>query len=165
MPPRTIDNLGPENYTRYAEDQALFDKTYISEPGKVVSQTSIDITKPAFSSQFHLLLGISFLHPQWATFILPKLGIGRQRLLFTSQILPFMGTTDKKEAQKERIKNRQQEEKEREDKRKRPQWQQDKEEHDEEKAKNTLLDLFTCLEALNTDMMEILTKMKQFQKG
>ena len=165
MPPRTIDNLGVENYNRYAEDQALFDKSFISEPGKVAAQATMDITRPAYRSQFRLLLGISFLHPQWATFAPPKLGIGRQRLLFMSQILPFMGTTDKKEAQKERIKNRRQEEKEREDKRGRPQWQQDKEEHDEEREKNTLLALFACLEALNTDMIDILTKMRQFQKG
>ena len=165
MPPRTIDNLGAENYTRYAEDQALFDKSYISEPGKVVPQATMDITRPAFRSQFRMLLGISFLHPQWATFTPPKLGLGRQRLLFTSQVLPFMGTTDKKEAQKERIKSRRQEEKEREDKRERPKWQQDKEEQDEEREKNSLLALFACLEVLNDDMIEILTKMKQFQKG
>lgn len=165
MPPRTIDNLGVENYTRYAEDQALFDKTYISESGRIVSQAAIEITVPAYNTQFRLLLGISYLHPQWATFIPPSVNIGRQRLLFTSQVLPFMGTTDKKEAQKERIKTRLQEEKAKEDRKARPQWEQEKEDQDEEREKNTLLELFACLEILNTDMIEILTKMKQFQKG
>ena len=165
MPPRTIDNLGPENYNRYAEDQALFDKSFVTEPGKVAAQAAMDITRPAFRSQFRLLFGISFLHPQWATFTPPRLGLGRQKLLFTSQVLPFMGTTDKKEAQKERIESRPKEEKEKEEKKRRPQWQQDKEEHDEEREKNILLDLFSCLESLNTDMMAILTKMRQFQKG
>ena len=165
MPPRTIDNLGPENYNRYAEDQSLFDKTYLSEPGKVVPQAVMDISRPSYRSQFRLLLGIFYLHPQWATFVPPKLGMGRQKLLFTSQVLPFMGTTDKKEAQKERIKSRPDEEREKEERRERPQWQQDKEKQDQEREKNTLLELFSCLEALNDDMIAILTKMRQFQKG
>lgn len=165
MPPRTIDNLGAESYTRYAEDQALFDKAYLSEPGKVVPQAAQDITRPAFTSQFRQLLGITFLHPQWATFLPPTMGLGRQKLLFTSQVLPFMGTTDKKEAQKGRIRGRPDEEREKEERRRKPQWQQDKEDQDLEREKNTLLELFACLEALNDDMITILTKMKQFQKG
>ena len=120
---------------------------------------------PAYRTQFQLLLGISFLHPQWAAFSTPDLYEGRKKAIFTTQVLPFMGSTDKKEAQKERVKKRPERDREKEEQKRRPRWQQEKEEQDEEKEKSTLLALFSCLETLNNDMIEAMAKMKQFQKG
>ncbi|HAZ15163.1 MAG: hypothetical protein A2Y28_01060 [Chlamydiae bacterium GWC2_50_10] len=165
MPPRTIDNLGVESYTRYAEDQALFDKTFLTEPRKVLPPALIDVTLPSFRSQFRLLLGISLLHPSWATFAPPEEFAATKRELFTTQLLPMMGSADKKSALMERIKKRPKEQLEREKGEKRPLWEEEREKRDEEQEQKSLLELFSCLEFLNKDMIEILTKTKQYHKG
>jgi hypothetical protein len=164
MPPRTIDNLGVDIYTRYAEDQKAFDKSLIEENKQVYPQAAIDVTKPAYSSQFSLVFGLSLLHPSWASFQAPK-GFGEQKnILFTNQLLPFLGNEDKQQAQIQRVKQRPKQHKEQEEHGKHS-WQDEKEEHEEEKEKETLLTLFSCIGNIDKDIIEVNTRRKQFQKG
>ncbi len=163
MPPRTIDNLGVENYNRYAEDQALFDRSLITDSAKVFPQAAVDIAMPSFRTQFRLLMGMTALHPQWAAFAAPEMFEGARKNIFTTQLLPFMGSEDKKTDQKERIKKRRKQEREKH--RGARSWHGEQEERDEESEEQALLMLFTCIERLNADMIEALAKMKQFQKG
>ena len=59
MPPRTIDNLGLDVSTRYAEDQKRLDQQFIKESKAVSAQTQIDVTSPSYGSEFDLLFEIT----------------------------------------------------------------------------------------------------------
>lgn len=104
MPPRTIDNLGTDVYTRYAEDQQILDKAGALESKDIYSGAVVDVTTPSYPSQFNLLLGLTLMHPAWADFQPPSEYGEKKKILFSSQILPFLGNDDKKEAQVRRIK-------------------------------------------------------------
>ena len=56
MPSRTIDNLGVDVSTRYAEDQKILDTSLIKEARTIPIQTEIDVTIPFHPSEMDALL-------------------------------------------------------------------------------------------------------------
>src|SRR5579863_7976964 len=103
MPPRTIDNLGMDVSTRYAEDQKILDQSIIKEARNIPLQTEIDVTAPFFPSELEGLLHMSPLHSSWASFIAPALYYEQRKKLFTFQSIPSLGSEDKKESQTQKI--------------------------------------------------------------
>lgn len=165
MPPRTIDNLGSDIYNRYAEDQKTLDNSLVREQRPVYQQALVDVTKASYASQFSLFLGLSLLHPSWATFQAPKGYSEKHKILFTNQILPFIGNQDKKEEQVRRVKERPKQEQEEHQGGFGGSWEDEKEQQEEQQEKEALLSLFTCIDTLDTDIMEVNTRRKQYQKG
>jgi len=88
MPPRTIDNLGVEVSTRYAEDKQILDETLIKEAGVIPTQTQIDVTTPFISSELEALLHLQPTGVTWASFFPPARYFEQRKRLFTWQLIP-----------------------------------------------------------------------------
>jgi hypothetical protein len=174
-PPRTIDNLGLDVSTRYAEDQQKLDQKLIKESKAIPSQTEIDVTSPAFASEFDLLFDTAKRNLPWAEFSVPEKYNEQKKRLFTFQLIPSLGTQDKKEGQAQKIlakfqgttQHREKEEKEEKDQKgsKKRKWEEEKEKHEEDKEKKILMNLLNCILTLDKTMMDINSRRTQYQKG
>src|SRR5215469_17506132 len=102
MPPRTIDNLGIEASTRYAEDIKELDSKLLVEARGIQEQTEIEITHPFFLPELEVLL-----EPQkqqtWATFTPPQGYFEQKKRFFMFQLIPSLGSEEKHEMQTQKI--------------------------------------------------------------
>jgi hypothetical protein len=168
---RTIDNLGVDVSTRYAEDQKMADAQFLKETRLISSQTEIDVTVPFFPSEFDLLFETSRRNTPWADFYAPPRYNEQKKRLFTFQIIPSMGSSDKIEAQLQRIaarvpKREEKEEAEEKDKeRRRLKWEKEKEEEEEEKEKNILINLLNSVSLFDKFLVDINSRRGQYQRG
>ncbi|HEY2811486.1 MAG TPA: DUF5399 family protein [Rhabdochlamydiaceae bacterium] len=171
MPPRTIDNLGIDASTRYAEDQKIYDKTHIKEAPAISVQTEVEVTTPFFPSELDTLLRFSPLHLSWAAFSAPALYYEQKKRLFTFQSIPSMGSQDKKESQAQKILAQLQlveekhavedkEEKDQKKKREREIVQQE-----QEKEKKILTALLQTIILIDKLIIDINSRRGQYQKG
>lgn len=168
MPPRTIDNLGMDVSTRYAEDQKILDKTLIKEAQTVTDQTQVDVTAPFFPSEVDALLHANSLQKSWALFFPPNLFFEQKKRLFTFQSVPSLGSEDKQASKVDKIlallENKQFKEK-REDKRKQQEQNSQEVEEEEEKEKKVLTDLLQTIAFLDKLLVDINSRRSQYQKG
>jgi len=172
MPPRTIDNLGVEVSTRYAQDQKQLDQKLIKESRGISTQTEIDVTMPSFSSELEALLQLQARTLPWADFYAPDKYNEQKKRLFTFQAVPSLGTEDKKESQAQKIlakikalaeKREKEKDKEREGKQRK--WEMDREIEEEEKEKDILIALFHLVATLDKYIIDINSRRGQYQKG
>src|SRR5580700_120011 len=98
MTPRTIDNLGVEVSTRYAEDKKALDETLIKEAKAIPLQTEIEVMTPFYPSEVEALLHFQPTGLAWASFFPPARYFEQRRRLFTFQLIPSMGSDDKQES-------------------------------------------------------------------
>lgn len=168
---KTVDNLGVEVSARYAEDKLFYDEKMVKESRVVPVQTEIDVTVPSFASEFEQLFETSRRNIFWADFFAPPKFNEQKKRLFTNQVIPSLGSSDKKEMQAARIgeivaKDRaKQEEKEKEGKGKRPTWEEQKELEEEEREKTAILSLFKAVSAKERDFIDINSRRGQYHKG
>lgn len=171
MPPRTIDNLGVDVSTRYAEDQKLLDTEIIKQSRLVPTRTEIDVSAPFFPSELDELLDTQATHSVWALFPPPKLFFEQRKRLFTHQMIPSMGSDEKKEAQMEKIfsKMRELEERkkegDREQKDKKQQYEEERLLEEEEKEKKILTSLLNTITLYDKLVVEINSRRSQYHKG
>ncbi|MBS0603862.1 MAG: DUF5399 family protein [Verrucomicrobia bacterium] len=171
MPPRTIDNLGVEVSTRYAEDKKILDETFIKESRAIPSQTQIDVTTPFVSEELESLLHLQPTGITWASFIPPSKYFEQRKLLFTFQLIPSMGSEDKKESQALKIlaklkslaEKRVEREKEHQDKKQR--YEDERALEEEEKEKKILTSLLDTIALFDKLIVEINSRRSQYQKG
>ncbi len=169
MPPRTIDNLGVDVSTRYAEDQRLLDDKFIKESRGIPAQTTIDVTAPYFPSEIDVLLKAQPLQLPWALFSAPLHYSDQKKRLFTFQVIPSLGSEDKKESQAQKIlaklrslARKKEEEKEQEKEKREEQESLFEEEEREQKILISLLDTITNLDKL---IIDVNARRGQYQKG
>jgi hypothetical protein len=169
MPSRTIDNLGVDVSTRYAEDQKLLAEYEIKETPGISIQTQIDVTMPAYPSEVESLLHSQLAYLSWAYFIMPLRYQEQKKRLFTFQLIPSLGSEEKKEAQAQKIlahlrsladKRKGQQEKDQ-----REQRQEQRESEEEEKEKKTLISLLNTITTLDKFLIDINSRRSQYQKG
>lgn len=170
MPPRTIDNLGVDVSTRYAEDQKKFDDKIIKDARGIPQQAEIDVTSPSFSSEVEVLLGARERSMFWADFYAPPKYNEQKKRLFRHQIIPSLGSEDKKETQSKRIvdvveRDKQQKERDRDKKKPSQLWADEKELESEEREKKILLSLLSRLSLLDKYLVDINSRRSQYQKG
>lgn len=171
MPPRTIDNLGVEVSTRYAEDKEILDETLIKEARAIPIQTGIEVTTPFFPSEIEALLHLQPTNITWASFFAPSYYFEQRKRLFTFQLIPSMGSEDKKESQALKIlsklrsmaEERVQKEKEEKDRRKR--YQEERVLEEEEREKKILTSLLNTIAIFDKLLIEINSRRSQYQKG
>ena len=163
MPPRTIDNLGVDVSTRYAEDQKILDKTLIKEARTIPTQAEIEVTIPFFPSELEALLRFAPLQSSWASFIPPALYFEQRKRLFTFQSIPSLGSEDRKESQAQKILAKLQllEDKEKEQKKKRNQHTLE----EEEREKKILTVLLQTIATLDKLIIDINSRRGQYHKG
>jgi hypothetical protein len=172
MPPRTIDNLGVEVSTRYAEDQKVLDQKLISESRAIPIDTGIEVTMPSFSAEVEALLQTQPTHVTWATFIAPAGYFEQRKRLFTYQMIPSMGSEDKQESQTQKIlaklqsmaeKKVEKDKEEQQDKRKK--FEEERALEEEEREKKILSSLLNTVTLFDKLIIEINAKRSQYQKG
>lgn len=169
MPPRTIDNLGIEVSTRYAEDLKELDQKLLIEARGIREQTEIEITHPFFLTELEILL-----EPQkqqtWATFIPPMGYFEQKKRFFGFQLISSLGSEEKHEKQiqkiisqlktlsrKKRQGDRQNQDNQQEDN------NPEKEYH--EKEKKTLVSVLQTIMYLDKEIQEINARRGQYHKG
>lgn len=166
MPPRTIDNLGIEVSTRYAEDLRELDQKLLVEARGIQEQTEIEITHPFFLTELEILL-----EPQkqqtWATFTPPQGYSELRKRFFMFQLIPSLGSEEKHETQTQKIvslktfsrKKRDDQQQEEESDYSDP----EKEYH--EKEKKTLISVLQTIMHLDKEIQEINARRGQYHKG
>ncbi len=172
MPPRTIDNLGVEVSTRYAEDQQHVDEKMIREARSIPPQTTIDVSMPSFSSELDALLNTEITQHVWATFFAPDRFLEQKARLFSFLLIPSLGSEEKKEALNQKIlaklkaiADKRKEEREKGQGERKEAWQDQKEEEDAEKEKKALTSLFDTVALLDKFLIDINSRRSQYQKG
>lgn len=172
MPPRTIDNLGVDVSTRYAEDQKILDQTLVKESRGISIDTGIEVTAPSFSNEVEALLQTQPTNVTWASFIPPAHYFEQRKRLFTHQMIPSMGSEDKQESQAQKILAKLQsmvekkvegpQEKEEE---KRQKYEEERELEMEEREKKILSSLLNTVTLFDKLIIEINSRRSQYQKG
>lgn len=169
--PKTIDNLGLDTSVRWAKDQQYLDPSLIKESSLVSRQTTIDVTSPAYSSQFDTLFQINQRFIPWALLGAPQ-GYNLQKMrLFTFQAIPSLGSEEFLLAQMQKIKDRVDAQKKARAKRREAgqgseyAWEDEREEEEELRQSKTLIALLEYLQILDKLMTEINARRSQYQKG
>ena len=173
MTRRTIDNLGLDVSTRYAQDQVFLDDKIIKEASAIAPQTQIDVTQPSYPSEFEALFGLSKKNLAWAEFTPPVRFNEQKKRLFTHQLIPSLGSADKKENQSQKIVAKVQAQLHRrltpknqdEDQNRRNQFHNEQEDKELEKEKKILIKLFDCIVYLDKNISFINSRRTQYQKG
>ncbi len=169
--PRTIDNLGVEVSTRYAEDKRLFDEAFIKEARAIPVQTEIEVTTPFFPSEIEALLHAQRTHIPWAFFSAPALYFEQRKRLFTYQLIPSMGSEDKNESQALKILAKlksmadERVQRDKEGKGKRELYEEEREIEEEEREKKILTSLLNSIALFDKLIIEINSRRSQYQKG
>lgn len=164
---RTIDNLGLDISTRYAQDKEQVDQSLLKDSRILPVRTQIDVTAPSYQSEFDLLFQLGRRNATWADFFAPIGFFEQHRRLFLQQIIPSLGSQDQNEAQVERVAAfgkvaRKQEEGE-EEKEKEPHWEEELKE--EERERKILLKMLHNLQMLDQYLIDINSRRSQYQKG
>ena len=150
--PKTVSNLPLDVSIRWAKDQELLTQTHpITQDADSISKHALsDVNLPTSQSQLDVLLGIYTRNPTWALFQMPRGFVGQRRRLFTSQLASFLGSDEQQDTLIGRIQGASGDE-------------EDKEAWDDEKKR--LLQVMKLMSTLNKDLIDIVSRCKQYQKG
>jgi hypothetical protein len=150
--PKTVSNLPVDVSTRWAEDQKFLEESspLIKESAIIPQHAQSEVILPAPQSQIDILLGLVTRHPTWALFQMPQGFSSQRRRLFTSKLIPFLESDEQQDTLMARIQGVSGEE-------------QDKEAWEREKS--YLIHLLKLLHTLNKDLIDIMSRCKQYQKG
>lgn len=150
--PKTVANLPLDVSIRWAEDQKFLEETrpITQEAGTIAQFAQTEVSLPSSQSQLATLLGLAALHPTWALFERPKGFVAQRRRLFTSQLVTFLGSDEQQDTLVTRIQGASGNDEDQES------WQ---------KEKDLLLQLMKLMQTLNKDLIDIVSRCKQYQKG
>jgi hypothetical protein len=157
--PRTIDNLGLEPSVRYAKDKEQLDLHLIEDSKWVSRHIEVSATKPYVPSEFDKLFSAKPTI-QWALFSSPPATDAQMRALFSYQLIPSLGSSEKQEAETEKLTAL----KDTLEKEKRQGKDQGKDQQEENQRKR-LLAFFKCLEKLDKTLLFINSRRNQYQRG
>jgi hypothetical protein len=169
MPPRTIDNLGVEVSTRYAEDKRTLDEALIKEAHAIPVQIEIEVTTPFFPSEIESLLHFQPTGSTWASFFPPAHYFEQRKRLFTYQLIPSMGSEDKKESQALKIlaklRSMTEERIKKEEKYQRGRYEEELALEEEKKEEKILISLLDTIALFDKLIIEINSRRSQYQRG
>ena len=150
--PKTVSNLPIDVSIRWAKDQELLAETQpiTQDAGSISKHALSEVNLPTSQSQLELLLGLFGRNPTWALFEMPKGFVGQKRRLFTSQLVSFLGSDEQQDTLIGRIQGATGNEEDKDA------WEQEK---------NLLLEVMKLMNALNKDLIDIVSRCKQYQKG
>lgn len=148
---KTVSNLPVDVSIRWAKDQELLQQTkpYLTEAVTISQHAQKDVSIPTIFSEIDTLLGVLQKNPTWALFYLPPGYNQQKRRLFTFQIASFLGSDEQQEMQIQRIEA----------------TSEEGEEDERKKEKQVLLKLLNMVQHLNRDLIDILSRCRQYQKG
>ncbi|MCB1117332.1 MAG: DUF5399 family protein [Chlamydiia bacterium] len=158
---KTIDNLGVEISTRYAQRSEDQESSIVKYAARLSPRTSISVSRAGYLSAYDELLGTRQRAQQWARFDLPKGFESSSMRIFTHHLLPNIRTDEFGILESDRIRQM------REDKKKKKDynWEERIEEDQEHKESETLLHFFDSLSEKDKNLIEINGRRRQYQKG
>lgn len=150
--PKTVSNLPLDVSIRWAEDQKLLEETkpIIQESRGISQQVQTEVISGKTQSQIEQLLNLSNLHPTWALFAMPPGFAKQRRRIFTSKLASCLGSDEQQDALISRIESATGEKDDEQA------WQEEKEH---------LMALLKLMNALNKDLIDIISRCTQYQKG
>lgn len=173
MPARTIDNLGIEASTRYAEDLKELDQKLINEARVIPGQTEIEITDPFFLTELEILFNAQ-KQQTWATFFPPKGFSEQKKRLFMFQLIPSLGSEEKHETQTQKIisqlktfgkRKRKQKNHHQQNDKQEEQDEPDPEQEHHEREKKMLVSVLQTIMYLDKEIQVINARRGQYHKG
>jgi hypothetical protein len=150
--PKTVSSLPLDVSIRWAEDQKILQETQpiIRDSSVASGHAQTEVTLPFKQAEIDALLGIINYHSSWANFQNPPGFLHQKRRIFTSQLASFLGSDEQQDSVIARIQSTQGE-------------SQDSVEW--EKEKDRFVKLYLLLQSLNKDLIDIINRCKQYQKG
>jgi len=150
--PKTVSNLPLDVSIRWAKDQELLTQTQpITQDADSIAKHAIsDVNQPTSQSQIEILLGLYTRNPTWAAFQMPKGFITQKRRLFTSKLVGFLGSDEQQDTLIARIQGATGQEEDKDA------WSLEK---------DLLLQVLKLMNMLNKDLIDIVSRCKQYQKG
>lgn len=160
--PRTIDNLGIDSSIRYAKDQEALDTRLIQESRFIPQKTEVSVVKPYVPTEFDQFV-YSGKVTIWASFSPPPDYFLQGRPLFSYQLIPSLGGTEKQEADTDKLESLEDSLSKpfKEGDKERDQDEQDK----EEKERQVLIALMKCIGLLDKALILINSRRNQYQRG
>ncbi len=149
--PKTVSDLPVDVSIRWANDQKLLEETHpIIKDSRSISQiTQKDVSAPANQSQLDILLDVNNTSPTWALFS-PPLGFFDQRKrLFTSRVLPLFESEEQIDNKIQKVTSALDQEDE------------GKDSH----GKKALINMLKQLITINKNLLFIMSRRNQYQKG
>jgi len=154
---RTIDNLGIDVSSRYAADQALIDKDFIIGSKHVGNISEITATSPYVISDFDEQFNTLQKNIPWAKFSPPPNFLSHRKRIFSFQLIPSLGSSEKQETEIEKISK--------DNERQKKQEMMDINELQEEKEREKIIKLLKTLGILDKYLTTINSKRGQYHKG
>jgi len=152
--PKTVSDLPVDVSIRWANDQKLLEENHpIITDSKSISQfTQKDVSSPATASHLDILMDISSTHPTWALFSPPAGFFNQRRRLFTSRVIPLFDSEDLIDDKIQRITSATD--------------QEEEEGHQQKKQdKEALINMLKQLITINKNLLFIMSRRNQYQKG
>jgi hypothetical protein len=152
--PKTVSDLPIDTSIRWANDQKLLEESHpIITDSKSISQfTQKDVSVPAPASHLDVLLDITSTHPTWALFSPPAGFFNQRRRLFTSRVLPLFDSEDLIDDKIQKVTSVLDQE-------------EDKENSRGNQEKEALIKMLRQLIAINKNLLFIMSRRNQYQKG
>lgn len=149
--PKTVSDLPVDVSIRWANDQKLLEETHpiIKDSRSISEFTQKDVTSPAIYSQLDLLLEMSTTSPTWALFAPPTGFFDQRKRLFTSRVLPVFESEEQIDNKIQKVTSVLNQE-------------------DEEKdsyEKKALINMLKQLITINKNLLFIMSRRNQYQKG
>lgn len=90
MKATTIDNLDVKIHERYAQDQRVYDRSFVTDSSLVSPHADIAATSAIYASQWEALFETSVKNLSWALFTPPSMYYRMRNRFFSYSILPFI---------------------------------------------------------------------------
>ncbi len=162
--PTTIDNFDIKVHERYAQDQQVFDKTFILEAQLLSPSFDKVATSAIYSSKWEELFELGMKNAPWAAFSPPPAYARQPNRFFSYRILPsiYVEETDEDGEEEE-----EEERKENEILKKAQEVKKDKNQDSFlfERDKTAVINLLKAVVSLNQLLGQINARKLQYQKG
>lgn len=154
---RTIDNLGLDVSTQYAESRADYDESLLAQSRAIQSQATVDVTLPFMPSEFESLFGLGQRGAFWPQVFPPRNYDKSRRNLFSQDIAPSLGSAATRHNQMHRLEGL--------GKREAGMRQDAQEVEAIHRETQTLVKLFENLGIASEYLLEINARRNQYKKG
>lgn len=158
-----ISNLGIDASIRFAHDQEMLDRKYITETSFIRPNAEVDVTTPIFSSEYDQLFKLG-TQITFASFEPPENFFVQKKQLFTTQLAPSLGPSELEEGKIDKIRSA-----------KLTKtaakssfdfsWQAEREKKDRETEQTKLVSMLETVHLFNRYLLETKARIGQYKKG
>jgi hypothetical protein len=168
MKATTIDNLDVKIHERYAQDQKIYDRSFVTDSSFVSPHADIAATSAIYASQWETLFETSVKNLSWALFTPPSMYYRMRNRFFSYSILPFIDVRRDRENGREE-EEQEEEEQERENPLVKKALSARKGKNQDtslfEKDKSAIIHLLETVDHLDEILGQINARKLQYQKG